>query len=137
MKTNVVLFLCGHGQFCLQLIESAKMIGASADNMFAFPLMPEMSPDDYSANLVEEFEKHQNENILCLADLFGGTPCMTLISLSQKYRFELLTGMNLPMLLEISNRENKDFQQTIQDGKEAGTMGIRNVMEELRRTNHG
>ena len=38
---------------------------------------------------------------IVLVDLYGGTPCNTFTVLSQKYHYDVLTGLNLPMLIDL------------------------------------
>jgi mannose PTS system EIIA component len=41
--------------------------------------------------------------VIVLADLFGGTPCNQSLTLSAEHRLEVLTGVNLPMLLKANS----------------------------------
>ncbi len=95
------IIVATHGRFGEELIKSTEMIGGQMTNAVAISLLPEMSPEEY-APLVEEELKKEGRKI-CFVDLFGGTPSNTLIMLSQKYDFELICGVNLPMLLEATN----------------------------------
>ncbi len=46
-------------------------------------------------------EIDQGDGILILTDMFGGTPANLCFSLLEDPRVEVLTGMNLPMILQI------------------------------------
>jgi len=43
------------------------------------------------------------DGVIVLADLFGGTPCNQSLSLCQKRNLEVVTGVNLPMLLKANS----------------------------------
>ena len=74
MENNVWVFVCTHGRFGEELMKSAEMIAGEAENVFAFSLMPGMQPEDYRAMLEKQLEKLGDGKVLCLVDLFGGTP---------------------------------------------------------------
>lgn len=96
MELNIVV--CTHGRMCEELIKSVEMIGGELKNTVAVPLLSSMSMDDYYNAVLEKMD--ENKMNLCLTDLFGGTPCNTLLSLSREYKMEIICGVNLPVLLE-------------------------------------
>lgn len=95
------ILVCTHGRFGEELIKSVEMIGGVLKNVTAVSLLPSMSMDDYEEAVVKELD--EQEEYLCLTDLFGGTPCNTLLHLSQNYNMEIICGVNLPILLETSS----------------------------------
>jgi PTS system mannose-specific IIA component len=42
----------------------------------------------------------QGQGVLVLADLIGGTPCTRSMALCREARLEVVTGVNLPMVLK-------------------------------------
>ena len=57
--------------------------------------------------------------------MFGGTPTNITLSLPKKYSVEVVTGVNLPMLLKvIESRENMDLSELAMVAGEAGKAGI-------------
>lgn len=97
----VKLLVGCHGQVGEALIEAAAMIGSNVENVSAVSLIPGMSPEDYSLAARDELQKEGLN--LCLVDLFGGTPCNTFLSLSREYEIEIISGVNLPLLLEATS----------------------------------
>lgn len=97
MKKKIIL--CTHGRFGEEILESAKMIVGELNDVLTFSLLPGMSPE----TLMEQVESitKQEEEYICLVDLFGGTPCVTLSSMTRKYKIVVITGLNLAMLLEV------------------------------------
>ncbi len=87
-----------HGYFGEELLKSAEMIIGKIENVSVFSLDPSMSFEEYKELLEENLDK--NTKYLCLVDLFGGTPCSTFLSLSRDYNFTVLTGLNLPLIIE-------------------------------------
>jgi len=83
-----------------------------------------------SKELREAIEKKiadldQGQGVLILTDMFGGTPSNISLSFLSEERVEVLTGVNLPMVIAIvQNRENLNLKQVAEKAKEAGNMGI-------------
>ena len=105
MENNVWVFVCTHGRFGEELMKSAEMIAGEAENVFAFSLMPGMQPEDYRAMLEKQLEKLGDGKVLCLVDLFGGTPCTTCAILSKTYDMQLISGLNLAMYIEVTSQK--------------------------------
>jgi len=83
-----------------------------------------------SKELREAIEKKiadldQGQGVLILTDMFGGTPSNISLSFLSEERVEVLTGVNLPMVIAIvQNRENLNLKQVAEKAQEAGNMGI-------------
>ena len=105
MENNVWVFVCTHGRFGEELMKSAEMIAGEAENVFAFSLMPGMQPEDYRAILEKQLEKLGDGKVLCLVDLFGGTPCTTCAILSKTYDMQVISGLNLAMYIEVTSQK--------------------------------
>ncbi len=92
------LLICTHGKFGEELVRSVEMIAGKLNNTIAISLLPTMSIDDYIEKIRDNLE--EENNYLCLTDLFGGTPCNSLVSLSREYNLDIICGVNMPMVLE-------------------------------------
>lgn len=102
-KEEIKIFVCSHGRFCEELIRSAEMIAGKVNHVFAFPLLPGMPPEEYRSSLEIELRKGPSK-VLCLTDLYGGTPSNTCAILSSQYDMEVLTGLNLAMYIEVTSQ---------------------------------
>jgi PTS system mannose-specific IIA component len=74
------------------------------------------------------------QGVLILTDMFGGTPSnMSLVFLSEG-QVEVITGLNLPMLIQISNcREGLSLTELAKAVKEAGQKNINLASEILKK----
>ena len=71
----VGIILASHGKFSEGIKESGQMIFGPQEDVEAIVLTPEMGPDDFRAKLLAAIDTFsQKEQILFLADLWGGTP---------------------------------------------------------------
>ena len=65
------------------------------------------------------------DGVLILTDMFGGTPSNLSLSFLKEGRIEVLTGVNLPMIIAIvQNRPNFNVTALAEKAQEAGKMGI-------------
>lgn len=74
------------------------------------------------------------KGVLILTDMFGGTPSNMSLAFLSENRVEVVTGLNLPMLIKISNcREGRSLQELAKNVKEAGQRNINLASEVLQK----
>ena len=74
------------------------------------------------------------KGVLILTYMFGGTPSNMSLAFLSENRVEVVTGLNLPMLIKISNcREGRSLQELAKMVKEAGQRNINLASEVLQR----
>jgi len=67
----------------------------------------------------------RGDGVLILTDMFGGTPSNLSLSFLKEGKIEVLTGVNLPMLIAIvQNRPNCKVTTLAEKAQEAGRLGI-------------
>lgn len=98
MKVIVV----SHGDFSKGLVNSIQMLVGEQENLVAYSLYPEQTVDSLREELEEEIKKtKEGEDILFLTDLFHGSPFNVVVSLMRDYSFYHITGINLPLAVEV------------------------------------
>jgi PTS system mannose-specific IIA component len=65
-----------------------------------------------------------DEGVLLLCDLFGATPCNIAQRLVVKDRVELITGLNLPMLIRAVSYVKSDLRTIVAKAIEGANSGI-------------
>ncbi|GFK95142.1 PTS system mannose-specific EIIAB component [Fundidesulfovibrio magnetotacticus] len=71
--------------------------------------------------------------VIIVTDMFGGTPTNLSLSLMGQRLVEVVTGVNLPMLIKILSTRTKALSQLAADAKTAGVQGIVVAGEILRK----
>ena len=99
------LVLLSHGTFCIGIKESAEMILGPQKNIHTIDLKEGESPEHFQTrflNLTGSLEK-----FVVFTDILGGTPYNVAykLLLSSENKFELYTGMNLPMIISYVNAQ--------------------------------
>jgi PTS system mannose-specific IIA component len=72
------------------------------------------------------------EGVLILTDMFGGTPSNMALSFLEEHRVEVVTGLNLPMLIKLATMtEKRPLEELATFIKEYGQRNIRVASEIL------
>jgi mannose/fructose-specific phosphotransferase system component IIA len=101
------VIVISHGPGAQGLICSAQMISPGVEQLASLCVNPDTNPDDFENELLQLTDQmNSGEGVLILADLLGGTPCNRAIRLLTNERVEILTGVNLPMLLTALTRRS-------------------------------
>ena len=68
---------------------------------------------------------NNGKGVLILTDMFGGTPSNLSLSFLKEEMVEVITGVNLPMVIAIAqNRSDMDLGKLAEKAQEAGKMSI-------------
>ncbi len=78
-------------------------------------------------------ELDEGDGVIILTDMFGGTPSNLSFSLLKTNNLEVVTGVNLPMVLKIFSSRNLVLKELASEAKLAGKQGIRVAGEVLQR----
>ena len=98
MKVIVV----SHGSYARGLVDTVQMIAGKQEDLEAFGLESEESVDTLKEKIRQSIEQaSQEEEILILTDIFYGSPFNTVISLIPEYDLYHVTGINLPLMMEV------------------------------------
>ncbi|MCC0691723.1 MULTISPECIES: PTS sugar transporter subunit IIA [unclassified Clostridioides] len=126
------IVIAAHGNMAKAMLESAELIVGKQEKVETLGLNHGDSIDDFSKRLENGIEKYKDEGVLLLLDFYGGTPFNTSAIVINKFakvcELECLTGVNLPMLLELFlNRENMKLKELKNLCEEVGISGIKDV----------
>jgi mannose PTS system EIIA component len=98
-----------HGNLGSELIRAASMIKGDIDNVIPVSIDATKNVEDLKKNIAAAIKKaEKGRGILILTDLFGGTPSNLSLSFLKEGKVEVLTGVNLPMLLKVSELQKKE-----------------------------
>jgi mannose PTS system EIIA component len=120
-----------HGDLGRELVTVAKSIVGQQQEIETITLTPGESPSELKTKIEEGLVKlDQDAGIIIFTDMFGGTPTNTSLPLTLNKKIELLTGVNLPMILEFfSSREILPLPELVQKIKQTGQKTIINAKE--------
>jgi mannose PTS system EIIA component len=121
------ILILTHGELGLQFINTARQIGLNSDEgVAAICMEASESPDLLTEKLARAIRSaNQGQGVLILTDLLGGTPCNVSLSFLEEGKVEVVTGLNLPMVIKaVNTRENHDLTSLAKSAAEAGKENI-------------
>ncbi len=122
------LVIVSHGDLGEALIRAAEMIAGPTEGLYAVSLLAGESPESFGDKLEAALEPLQGQDTLVLIDLFGGTPYNVAARQILKPNVECVTGVNLPMLLElIMSRDGASLKELAADITQAGQESVKNL----------
>jgi len=129
------LIVAAHGEMSDGLIETSKMIVGHAENIMPVDLVEGEGPESLRGKLQKAIESlDSGEGVMILLDLYGGTPSNVSALLARELNIEVVSGVNLPMLLEvIVKRKTQSLRELRQVAMNAGREGIRSINEVVER----
>nr|WP_269140298.1 PTS sugar transporter subunit IIA [Pectinatus sottacetonis] len=119
--------LVSHGSLCKYILKSAAMITGNIEQTCTVTLEFGESLQNYETRIREAVDMiDSGDGIIALVDVLGGTPYNVVGSVSRDYNIQIITGMNMPMLVHIALERSNGCNITnlVNTAYEAGQKGI-------------
>src|SRR6516225_8704496 len=96
-----------HGRLAIELLNAAEMIVGEIHHITAVSLGWHDDVDMATGMVQKALERVQSpDGVLILTDMFGGTPTNIASTLLDQGKIEVVTGVNLPMLIKLAQVES-------------------------------
>ena len=131
----VGIVLVTHPHLGEEFIRSAEMICGKMPRVLTVSIETRKEVEELRRGIAEAIKKvDEGDGVLILTDMFGGTPSNMSLAFLQEGRVEVLSGLNLPMMIKLSNcREGRSLQELAKMVKEAGQKNINLASEILQK----
>ena len=115
-----------HGQLATELLNAAEMIVGDLPKFAAVSIGWHDDVNEAREEIAQAIERVDGaEGVLVLTDMFGGTPSNIGMTLLDKDRIELITGVNLPMLIKLAGlRSSSDLLGVAREMRDHGRNAI-------------
>ena len=115
-----------HGQLANELVNAAEMIVGDLPQFAAVSIGWHDEANDARADIADAIARVQGDSgVLILTDMFGGTPSNLGLTFLEPNRVEVITGVNLPMLIKLASlRGSQDLQSAAREMREHGRNAI-------------
>jgi PTS system mannose-specific IIA component len=103
------VLVIAHSGLAGELISAAEHIVGKMENMVGVPVKPDQSVEQLRNQIVQAIKLvNKGDGVLILTDMFGGTPSNISLSFLEEDKIEVVTGVNLPMVVRVGTyRGNK------------------------------
>jgi len=124
-----------HGNLGSEFLKVAELIKGKMKNVMHISMDQTIGVEDMTKEITAAIKKlDQGKGVLILTDLFGGTPSNLSLSLLKAGKVEVVTGVNLPMLLKLTDiRETMNLDDFANHIKDYGRKNIYLASEILKK----
>jgi PTS system mannose-specific IIA component len=129
---RVGVLIVAHYRLGEEFLQALRLILPHAPSFEAVSVDPKQSVDEMRSAIAEGLARaDEGEGVLVLTDMFGGTPSNISLSFLAERRVEVVTGMNLPMLIKLATlRKEPPLEELAADIRDYGQRNI-SVASEL------
>ncbi|HNX20418.1 MAG TPA: PTS fructose transporter subunit IIA [Acidobacteriota bacterium] len=108
------LLVVTHGGLAAELVAAARRIVAQPGAIAGLAIDWDSDVGDSRRKIQESLEAlDQGDGVIIATDMFGGTPTNVALTFLEPGKVEVVTGVNLPMVIKFTNlREQKDLAET-------------------------
>lgn len=100
------LVIATHANLGGEILQATEMIIGTLSQARAVGIRKEDSVEEIRAAVAGAIEAvNDNEGVIVMTDMFGGTPSNISLAFLEPERVEVLTGVNLPMVLKFFNSQ--------------------------------
>lgn len=115
--------IVSHGRLAEELLNALTIILGEAPNIEAISIGWYNDVDDSKKKINQSLKKVDQKNgVIVFTDMFGGTPSNLSFSFLKDNQVEIITGVNLPMLIKFvslqrSNNLKEVAKKVVEQGK--------------------
>jgi PTS system mannose-specific IIA component len=115
-----------HGQLATELLNAAEAIVGDLPRFVAVSIGWHDDAEDAREEIRQAIARVQSDaGVLILTDMFGGTPSNLGMTFLEPDQVEVITGVNLPMLIKLASlKSSKDLLGAAREMREHGRNAI-------------
>ncbi|MBU3956010.1 PTS sugar transporter subunit IIA, partial [bacterium] len=103
----VRIIIAAHGDMASHLLNCAENLLGPTEGVSALNFMQHQSTGEIQAELKKRLESYGDDNVFILTDFLGGSPCNCACRFMDNDKVRIISGVNLPMLIEIMIKKEK------------------------------
>lgn len=122
---SVGIIVVAHTDYGAALLRTAEFILGPLNDCTSISVDVAYEVSETVQRLTDATQRlDKGAGVLLLTDMFGGTPTNLSLSLLGKHQVEVVTGVNLPMILKVFSSRTKTLEELADIAGEAGKSGI-------------
>ncbi len=118
--------IVSHGQLATELLAAAEMVIGDLENVTAVSIGWHDDVEAAKAEIQRAIKSvSQGSGVLLMTDMFGGTPTNMSAMFLEEGSIELVTGVNLPMVVKFANHsKNASLGEIAKEVEDQGKQSI-------------
>jgi PTS system mannose-specific IIA component len=139
MNKMIGVVIVTHAALADEFLMATQQIVGAVEGIEPISIDPADPIEEVEARIKKGIKKvDMGRGVLILTDMFGGTPSNISLSFQEKGKVEIVTGINLPMLIKLSTmREDKTLDELASFIKSYGQKNIHLASEIMDRNTAG
>ncbi len=131
----VGVVIAAHGNLAHELLETATFIVGKMQGIVPLTIDPSQGVDELKALIRNAIKKvDTGDGVLILTDMFGGTPSNIALTFLEQEKVDIVTGINLPMLIRLSQcRKGSSLEKVTEEVVLYGKKSINQASQILKR----
>jgi mannose PTS system EIIA component len=116
-----------HGQLAQELVAAAEMIVGEISHIQAVSIGWHDDVNDARKEIEKRIaEVDSGAGVVILTDMFGGTPSNIAFAFHEPGKIDVVTGVNLPMILKIANqrKDGETLENLVRTVRDQGRSSI-------------
>ena len=98
-----------HGRLAIELLSAAEMVVGEINHITAVSIGWHDDVDEAYKEIERAISRvDQKQGVLLLTDMFGGTPTNLSMTFLESGRIEIITGVNLPMVIKLASQQQEE-----------------------------
>jgi mannose PTS system EIIA component len=129
----VGILIVSHGKLAEALISSVQFLVGNLQKIGGLSISPKDKEKEVKDRIRQKLgEVNDGDGVVILTDVLGGTATNFSLSFLESERVEVVTGVNVPMLLTLSSyRKGKSLEEVSKLAKKSGRRSITLVKKVL------
>ena len=116
------IILVAHNDLAASMKHVAEHVVGPLPEVLCISVLPEDDIDLKRKEIQRAIRKvNKKDGVVLLTDMFGGTPSNLAISLMEEGKIEVISGMNLPMLVKLLRMRKKSLAEAVEAAAESGS----------------
>lgn len=122
----VGILIVSHGRLADALISSVQSLVGNLEKIKGIPIWSKDREEEVKDRIQKEMaEVDDGDGVVILTDILGGTPTNLSLSFLEDEKVEVVTGVNIPMLLTLASyRKGRSLREIGSLVKKSGRRGI-------------
>jgi PTS system mannose-specific IIA component len=101
------LVVVAHAGLARELLQAGEMIVGTIPEAESVGISPNDQVEEIRDSIARAIAKVDRDGVIVMTDMFGGTPSNMSLSFLKENRVEVLTGVNLPMIIKFAVEREK------------------------------
>ena len=116
------IVLVTHGRLAFEMVAALEHVVGAQENIRGVCINPEDETESCRREIMDAAAAvDQGAGVVLLTDMFGGTPSNLAISILGEGRYEVIAGVNLPMLVKLATvRSRVSLREAVSCAEVAG-----------------